>query len=633
MMWLVLFSTVLAWQAPRRVHSTQDELLWTKQAWAEYTLEVPWPAFTEQAERIKAKGLTSLEGPYHTLPDMIEDAKKRAVPLHPETLFLAQVHKVDDRGTALSALSCQTCQQLMLHLWDALVPWVNAHGSLPPGQAVTQYAWDLCAHEVPVSVLKSWSLFQTRVKRTLAWKQQQHEGEGAEGSENYTLTRRHDQHATPLEMELEGEACRALLEPPWEAEAGGLLPDLRRQLEEYLGHVQGAVSAEGALDTDAALDADDSLALDQSCVDRHPQCELWAAKGECRANPVYMIGKGGAVAQCARACATCTRPAPPLPAFLLGAAEPARAQEAAREAARLGQASLVRGGCLAREACGRLQGGDAEAALLEALQAPAVPAGRPGGGGRASQALASELVQSQVMLVRGAKDPVIPASRGPPRTPASATSPGSGAGDAERVLWDAVGGKCLYVSTGWWLYEVCPGWRASQFHLSAAHVPDWVIPLGAAPHGWGAWVVAAAPRAALLPGAGPLPALETALEGGGECDRGAGGAGTGAAPRETVARRATLRALCSPDAAMHVVVQEPVQCEYLIELYVPELCPVFEDGTGDGGEEVVEEEGGVVVILGEDGALPQREGGAQPEQAAEAEEAEDVMDAAAWDEL
>ncbi|KFM29154.1 hypothetical protein F751_5510 [Auxenochlorella protothecoides] len=214
-------------------------------------------------------------------------------------------------------------------------------------------------------------------------------------------------------------------------------PDLRRQLEEYLGHVEGAVSAEGALDTNAALDADDSLALDQSCVDRHPQCELWAAKGECRANPVYMIGKGGAVAQCARACATCTRPAPSLPAFLLGAAEPARAQEAAREAARLGQASLVRGG----------------------------------------------LVQSQVMLVRGAKDP------------------------------------------------------------------------------------------------------------------------------------------------------EPVQCEYLIELYVPELCPVFDEGAGDGGEEVVEEEGGVVVILGEDGALPQREGGAEPEQAAEAEEAEDVMDSTAWDEL
>lgn len=126
-------------------------------------------------------------------------------------------------------------------------------------------------------------------------------------------------------------------------------------------------------------------------VPRHSPHSLHT-QGECRANPVYMIGKGGAVAQCARACATCTRPAPSLPAFLLGAAEPARAQEAAREAARLGQASLVRGGCLAREACGRLQGGDAEAALLEALQAPAVPAGRPGGGGRASQALASECV-------------------------------------------------------------------------------------------------------------------------------------------------------------------------------------------------------------------------------------------------
>ena len=37
-------------------------------------------------------------------------------------------------------------------------------------------------------------------------------------------------------------------------------------------------------------------------------------------------------------------------------------------------------------------------------------------------------------------------------------------------------------------------------------------------------------------------------------------------------RRAELRLMCSPDGEFHVIVGEPEQCVYQLELYVPALC-------------------------------------------------------------
>lgn len=51
--------------------------------------------------------------------------------------------------------------------------------------------------------------------------------------------------------------------------------------------------------------------------------------------------------------------------------------------------------------------------------------------------------------------------------------------------------------------------------------------------------------------------------------------GSGAGSRSLVITRETeLRYLCSPDSDMHLVVKEPSQCVYQIDLYVPALCEV-----------------------------------------------------------
>ena len=54
---------------------------------------------------------------------------------------------------------------------------------------------------------------------------------------------------------------------------------------------------------------------------------------------------------------------------------------------------------------------------------------------------------------------------------------------------------------------------------------------------------------------------------------------------EPVLRRTALRLMCSPSGEAHVVVSEPQQCVYRVELYVPSLCtvPGFEVTPVPGG--------------------------------------------------
>ncbi|CAI7778094.1 unnamed protein product [Closterium sp. NIES-53] len=41
------------------------------------------------------------------------------------------------------------------------------------------------------------------------------------------------------------------------------------------------------------------------CTDEHPSCAMWAAGGECKRNPGYMVGEGGYVGNCRKACKVC----------------------------------------------------------------------------------------------------------------------------------------------------------------------------------------------------------------------------------------------------------------------------------------------------------------------------------------
>jgi hypothetical protein len=44
--------------------------------------------------------------------------------------------------------------------------------------------------------------------------------------------------------------------------------------------------------------------MDRSCCDYHPQCQMWAIQGECKANPKYMVGTKE-TGQCRSACGVC----------------------------------------------------------------------------------------------------------------------------------------------------------------------------------------------------------------------------------------------------------------------------------------------------------------------------------------
>lgn len=387
---------------------------------------------------------------------------------------------------------------------------------------------------------------------------------------------------------------------------------------------------------------------DRECYDRHPQCRFWARAGECDANPAYMVGAGpDAPGHCRLACGICK---PATSAFSavkmargarLGARATAQAERAAAaDAARL---RLVREQCLRGPSCAADL--EADRAHLDALDvrrgvAAAGAAGAAGGaaagaaaggdarsdggagrgggglpGGEAergadrasvSTAPLEALRESSKALMRRSWDDAVvrgePSdreawrdARRPPRTgglfwrgsdPPAGTPPGA----APRT--------CVYASTGYWMYEICLGWRIVQFHMTEGHRVDWAILLGSFQRD--VEDVAGPRRTALDPG-GPARAasLVSSYASGDECELGvedarverriSGRLATGGVPADlagalpepvlpstraadTVARAAELVVFCSIDADTHVVVREPRRCRYVVELFLPEAC-------------------------------------------------------------
>ncbi|KDD72875.1 hypothetical protein H632_c2789p0, partial [Helicosporidium sp. ATCC 50920] len=198
---------------------------------------------------------------------------------------------------------------------------------------------------------------------------------------------------------------------------------------------------------------------------------------------------------------------------------------------------------------------------------------------------------SRVLLARDASDPVVSVAAGGAVTPPGpraldailSASPTEAHAAASRALRS----KCLVVSTGWWLYEVCPHWRISQFHLTERHSVDWVIPLGR----WEADVAAPglSREAALYPARTPVPFVASLFGQGGTCELDSAEGGG-----RIVRRQTELRVMCSPDDQRHVAAKEPRKCVYVVELYLPELCAVEGMAPVLGGED--SKVGGALVL-------------------------------------
>jgi len=356
-----------------------------------------------------------------------------------------------------------------------------------------------------------------------------------------------------------------------------------------------------------------SLFLDRSCTDIHPQCEYWAKYGECSANPKYMVGSPiGGAGHCKKACKTCT------PKTRANAVEQGKLLKEATNMTQLESVSnnllieLYNKACVQTDSCAWATG-DGQHSLLTGnphfsgsnnnnidgnsddgnkadfmLQTPFIRRASPGAPDSTSlqgedssttstttKDLSQVLKLTKVTVTRPITEAVLSESRslGVHSSPPEHIADTNYAG---QMLWYALGNKCIYVSTGWWVYEMC-GWRGViQFHLSDTKEADWVILIGK----WKAtvWEVEVKRDSVFYPEGSEVPCITQYLEDGNECEldgeeeEGVVEEKEGGGGRTMIRRSGVVHLMCSPDESMHMVVKEPRKCFYSVEVALPELC-------------------------------------------------------------
>ncbi|MEW5317451.1 MAG: hypothetical protein WDW38_008745 [Sanguina aurantia] len=125
--------------------------------------------------------------------------------------------------------------------------------------------------------------------------------------------RKGDSEPTPPEKHAIKLACQMLIKDDAEL-ADVLVKHLALFASQWQALVEGGPAAEAMArltqthplekQGDAVSEAAGSGA--PLCEDKHPLCAKWAAKGECTANPSYMVGGGHHAGQCRKSCRACS---------------------------------------------------------------------------------------------------------------------------------------------------------------------------------------------------------------------------------------------------------------------------------------------------------------------------------------
>ncbi|KAK9815597.1 hypothetical protein WJX72_006548 [[Myrmecia] bisecta] len=432
-------------------------------------------------------------------------------------------------------IGCKVCHNLAANAFETAKSWVHAEGTAPPEDRVQRLLRHVCSTQLPPVLLRDWVIEQQRVEKLdVAGVSMDF---GADGAPVFILKQRGDEEISHYETQAVQYACSRLLE---EGASGRveLVNALMDALELYAAKLQAlrgsAVQAPGVGAPSLASRPDGT-----TCKDFHIQCNEWAAQGECEKNPRYMVGDEDQV--------------------------------------------KFRGHC--RLACGvSLQATDSATEDIIKPKPDASPApiamasaGASGGGSGAAEGMA----ETRVAVVRKALAAMTGPVKGePPALPADAS-------EIELSLAKDLGNLCLYLSSGWWTYEVCYMRHVRQFRLEAGHLVTAVNNLGEFDPDATAEMLKAAEqrgqnlgleKADLLTGArlGAL-VVPQAYTLGGDCEvriPQTEGGGTRLVKRETEVRLA-----CSPLPGPHMIIREPSKCRYVIALYVPSLCR-FDDFRG-----------------------------------------------------
>ncbi|KAL4856216.1 hypothetical protein ACK3TF_003352 [Chlorella vulgaris] len=543
--WLLALLVALLLSTCHGLQYQHDELLWTKQNWQDYKLPFPWSAAVKQRDTESSRQLqgplagfpsNSLNGPLMdaglVATQIEEDARRGPLLQVKGGLDVSLLDEAADIDAAAGVSQCKVCGVLVRRLWEGLTRWVDARQQVPSKHRISDFALELCEVEVPIEVLEGWVLHRARLEQ----------GEGlpftVEGQtqEFYMLSQRGKQHATPYEIQAVRQACEKLLR---EHDAGQEKPQVLQQASSLL-HKYFQLSAQrrnkgqGAAQVEAVEAVDDGPRPQRQCLDLHPQCKLWQEKGECESNPKYMLGDDGANnGWCRAACGRCQPPG-----------DEGRYQGLPEEDAvylQTAQADLLAvlesKACVTAAPC-KWAAGQGTQQLLATAKAGADSSSAALldkaafiGGPLLSQQQQVDLAldqtrlkESRPMVVRDLNDAIVPNEGAFPR---SVQPPETFTTNAATEVWQELGAKCLYLSTGWWMYEVC-----YMHHINQ------------------------------------VPYASQLYSSGGRCDLDPDESGL----QHSVLRSTELRLMCSPDSEAHIIALEPEQCRYLLELYLPKLC-------------------------------------------------------------
>lgn len=359
--------------------------------------------------------------------------------------------------------------------------------------------------------------------------------------------------------------------------AGPQTQQLASLVKEVMGRVWAAPGYgfgkdESLADDDDEYEDEDEDDMDPECMDLHPLCLSWADKGECEANPTYMVGSATQKGHCKKSCGVCTprkkgerRVTGLLDSTDLKAKHPDLAGKLDQLLQPLQQA-LCNRACGASKACltgvsgtSASDGFQPNTVVSQDLQQGGWQLEKPHYGlARVESMSAADMAALELSSARH-----------------GTSEAGTVAAEVEELLGKAFKNKVLSVEGDFFIYEYVYKNHTRQYHVDSEgrYTEDYLLGVF---HRESVNMMDAATGSYssleerdLLPNLRSLlmqkdwPYVKQVYAGGNECVLGGG--------RRAV-RKTEVRIACSPDGKLHMLVREPDFCHYIFVIYTPALC-------------------------------------------------------------
>ncbi|KAI8104763.1 hypothetical protein M9434_003315 [Picochlorum sp. BPE23] len=388
---------------------------------------------------------------------------------------------------------------------------------------------------------------------------------------------RHSQHLLQMEVDTIKASCSQVLRN--ENWRNALLGAQRS----YARVAARAIDFSGmGSDSDFAADDDHDRNIpprvNRNCVNYHPLCDYWARKGECSANPKYMVGteKTG---QCRLACGVCEKTELEALPIDLSSKNAQMLEDAYME---ILTSNMIQGCPHAvvsddvnlKESLGATLKNHSSslASVSEQIQrvigpisikmfTPSALSNKEEESSRGTE-ISMVSAHSKAVVALPSDSKSYPDLVKPPHLDPDSKDP-------QTLLWEVLNDRCIYSFQGYWNYQLCYGISVQQYHVEAPQgKPQWVISLGdlkSAPQ----WDIVQ--RKSALYESREIPAVVQEYTDGNECtvEDEYDEAFDAGRPSH---RKSVVYFMCSPDSHLHMTTDEGTRCLYTIEVYIPDLC-------------------------------------------------------------